>query len=307
MVIKPRHLKIGDTIGICAPSGPPDPEKLTAGTTFLRNLGFETVFGESVRKRWGYLAGPDEERAEDLHCMFEDPTIDAIFCARGGTGSLRVLSHLDMQRLTGHPKILLGYSDITSLQLALYTKLKWISFYGPLVAVDLVIKSLSGEETGPDWFNMLMGTNAQPTVIGGSPLLGGQARGRLLGGCLSLVRSLCGTEFVPDEDGIVFFWEDTKEDPYRIDLMLAQLRLSGFLDRISAMLIGQLVDCVPRDQEPSLSITDIVLDYCRPLDIPVITDLPFGHGPGHVVMPQGALVEVDGDQGRFTLLETVVS
>ncbi|MFC1850682.1 LD-carboxypeptidase [candidate division CSSED10-310 bacterium] len=307
MLVKPRKLYYGDTIGVIAPGGPPDTDRLKSGIELLEELGFSVVAGASLAQRRGYLAGEDRDRAAELMAMFEDPGIDAIFCARGGTGSGRLLPYLDFEKLSPHPKIFVGYSDVTCLQLAFHQQMHWCSFYGPMVAVDLVAKTNSDIRAESVWFQMLTGQGPGHEVIQGKSLFPGSATGPLVGGCLSLIQSLCGSSYFPDLDGAILFLEEVNEEPYRIDRMLTHLKLCHHFENLAGVLVGELKDCHPKDDEPSLSIEQILADHFGPLEIPLIMDLPFGHGTGHQVLPIGVRAEMNGQEGYYRLLEKAVS
>ena len=303
--IKPAKLRGGDTIGIIAPGSPMDKARLTRGIDYLEKKGYEIVLGKSVNNERGYLAGTDAERAEDINAFFADPNISAIFCARGGYGSSRLLSKLDYDTILKNPKILVGYSDITSLQLAILTKTNMVTFSGPMVAIEM--GSGIHKTTEADFWNVV--TNNQPVfnISGDLPLTmlqSGTTKGRILGGCLSIIVTLLGTEFCPDFGGTLLFLEDVGEAPYKIDRCFSQLQNAGVLDKIAGILLGAFVNCDP--ENTGITIDEIISDYTAGLDIPVVKDLAYGHIERKFTIPIGVEAELCADKGRLSLLESAV-
>ncbi|NIS26616.1 LD-carboxypeptidase [candidate division KSB1 bacterium] len=283
-------------------------ERLEKGVNYLLQNGFQIKLGESVRKECGYLAGKDDERAADVNDMFSDPDVAAIFCTRGGYGTPRILDKIDYPQIKRTPKILVGYSDITALQLAILKKANVVTFSGPMVAVEMGKGIKPFTETR--FWKLLTDSNEQVkfTGINGNLrcLKKGRAGGRLLGGCLSLICSLLGTDFLPDFRNAILFIEDVGEEPYKIDRKLTQLKLSGILHRIGGLVIGRFEDCVPPSDSPSLTIDEILHDLTSDLDIPVVMDLPYGHIDIKYTLPVGVQAFLDADQGSLEILESPV-
>lgn len=306
MSIIPHAIKPGDLIAITAPSSPPIEEKLTIGIKLLEDLGFQVLLGKSLFERRGFLAGEDKSRAAELMEFFNNPEVKAIFCSRGGTGSLRILPHIDFRSLRGKNKVFMGYSDITVLQLSFYTILDWVSFYGPMVAVDLLQMTNKAFPENSNWYSLISGKGYINKIVRGKPFISGKAEGKLLGGCLTLIQAMAGTAYFPKDQNIVLFWEDVGEAPYRLDRMLNHLRLTGLFERITAVLVGKMKNCDSSSKEPTLSISDILKDNFADYNIPIITELPFGHGNGQLVMPIGVQVHVDGERGEIHFIENAV-
>ena len=308
-VLKPERLRPGDTIGVVSPASPMKPERLDAGVAYLESRGYRVKLGRHVREAHGFLAGSDEARAEDLMAMFRDPEVRAIFCSRGGYGTPRLLDLIDYDLVRQHAKILVGYSDLTALQLAIWQRARLVTFSGPMVAVEMALGIDSFTEewfwrtlTVPEALGQLAGT-------GGARLdavNGGRAHGRLLGGCLSLVGSLLGTSFDPDWSGAIFLAEEIQEDPYRIDRWLAQMSHAGVLQRIAGAVLGQFIDCVPTGETPSLPVEEVLADNLTRRSIPVLSGLPYGHGNRKYTLPIGVECRVDAEQGVLEILEAAV-
>lgn len=302
---KPPALQAGDRIAVIAPSGPPDPIRLEKGIELLESSGFSVVRGGSLTQRRGYLAGPDQSRALEFENVMSDPDIKAVFAARGGTGALRLLPLIDFSAFQD-PKIFMGYSDATVLQMALFHKLRWPSLYGPMVGVDLLEKTHHEGSSPSPWLHALTSPSIESLSLKGKTFQPGVADGILIGGCLTLIQAMLDTGYLPVGEEMIFFWEDVGEDPYKIDRMLTQLKLSGFLDSMVAMVVGELHRCSPTDDEPSLSIEEIIGDHFAAAGIPVLLDVPFGHGVHKGVVPIGCRARVQGDASSLILKEGLV-
>ena len=313
--MKPPKLQAGSVIGLVAPASPiPSAEVLKRGQTVLEEMGFRVKMGRHVQGRRHYLAGQDSDRAEDLNAMFADPEVEAVFCARGGYGAARLLDRLDFAALQAHPKVLLGYSDITALHLAVYRRIGLVSFYGPMVTTEMA--RTFRQETRRRLLDALMNTRPpEPisTVQRNSPpmiIRPGAVQGRLVGGCLSVLVTLLGSDYMPSLDGAVLFLEDLDEEPYRLDRYLTQLRLCGALSRVSGVAVGQLVNCEPRQDRADYIRThgslDVLRDRLGDLGVPVLAGLGFGHGRHQATLPQGVMVRLEADAGRLLFLESGV-
>src|SRR5919197_4079278 len=227
---KPLRIRSGDVVGVIAPAGAVDGERVGAGVALLEGWGLRVEVGSAVLKRRAYLAGSDEERLADLVQMMEDPRVRAVFCARGGYGSQRLVPRLDLAPLARQPKPIVGYSDVSALLNAAVAA-GVVAVHGPMVASDMARglsprseASLRALLTDPAW---LWEAEAPETVRPG------RATGRLLGGCLSVLVATLGTPHAPDTDGTILFLEDVGERPYRLDRLLTQLRQAGKLDRVA--------------------------------------------------------------------------
>ncbi|MEJ5304420.1 MAG: LD-carboxypeptidase [Ignavibacteria bacterium] len=311
-VIKPKHLQKGDLIGLISPASIPDNlEKINQSVVYFEKLGYKVIVGKNVGKVRGYLAGTDEERLEDFHSMFSNKEVKAIFCVRGGYGSIRFLDKINFNLIKKNPKIFVGYSDITVLQLAIFQKTGLITFAGPMATVDF-----SGEVdkfTEENFWRMINSTkpfgkfkNPQGEKI--SCITKGKAKGRLLGGNLSLVCSLIGTPYLPKFDKSILFLEEVEEKPYRIDRFFAQMRLAKIFDKVAGIVLCNFTDCEETDpSKKSLSLNDVVSDYFSNLKKPVVYNLIHGHIKSKNTIPIGALAEIDCSKGIVELKESCVS
>lgn len=304
------------TMGVVAPAGPSEENERTRfALDIVRSLGFRVKEGQHLFRKTQYLAGTDAERASDLMAMFTDPSVDAIFCLRGGYGASRTLPLLDYDTIRKNPKALIGYSDITSLLNTLFLKTGLIGFHGPIASQSFT------DYTFEEFQKVLFAAEA-PLPIGAAPpfdagpgrveednritvFRGGKARGRLIGGNLSLISHLIGTPYEPDFKDRILFLEDVHETPYRIDRMLTQLWLAGQLQQVSGIAFGKFTEA--ESQGNSFSVEEVIAQRCQSLGVPVIRGLMIGHIEDQTTVPVGAMAELDGDAGTLTLLESAVS
>ena len=297
-MIKPSKLEPGDPVGIVSPAGPVDQNDLEPDLHFLKTKGFSIHVAPHVYDRREYLAGNDVDRLFDLHRMFQNPEIKAVFCARGGYGSLRLLDRIDYDLIRQNPKIIVGYSDITALLTAVFKKTGLVTFHGPMV------KGLSSlpEKTRASLFKII---SAEETVsfnpMEGRPLSRGKAIGPIMGGNLSLLCGLTGTPFMPNLDGCILFLEDRGEAPYRMDRMLTHLKLTGALEKIAGLITGHFIDC----GDPG-DIDRLVKEQFGPMNIPIATGFPLGHGPENTTLPLGIPAELNTDAMTLSLLASAV-
>ena len=295
---KPPRLRPGDLIGIISPAGPVDESELQPDLRLLESSGVGIHVAPHVYDRHGYLAGDDETRLSDLHAMFEDRRIKAIYCARGGYGTLRLLDKIDYDLIREHPKIIVGYSDITALLLAINKKTGLVTFHGPMVRGFSALHDSSREAL----FRLI--SSNQPvsfSPMAGNSLIAGRATGPLVGGNLSLICHLTGTPFLPSLDKVILFIEDIGEPLYRIDRMLTYLALTNRLKGIAGLIGGEFIDCGDN------SAIDNLLDTlaCN-LDIPLTTGFPVGHGLTNLTLPLGLPAQLDTDSMTLSLLESCV-
>jgi muramoyltetrapeptide carboxypeptidase len=293
----------GDRVGVAALSGPVDPERLARGVEALRRLGFVPVLADNLLARHGLFAGGDAERLDAFHRLAADPGLRAVFFARGGYGLMRVLPGIDWDLLRRHPRAYVGYSDLTPFLLEVVRRLGLVAFHGPLVAADLA-RGLSREEE-----DSLLGALAgcypadQPfTRWLRAPREGGEVRGTLLGGCLSLLTSTLGTPFSPDLEGGIVFWEDVNEPPYRLDRMLTHLGLSGNLGNIAGMIVGHLGESQDPDGEP-VDWPALIADGLARFSWPLAWGLESGHVAPNRTLPVGLPARLDGEARRLVLGE----
>jgi muramoyltetrapeptide carboxypeptidase len=317
MPIIPGHLEYGDTIGIVAPASPPsDPKSIDRSVAALERLGFRAKLAANVRKRRGFLAGADRERAADLMRMFHDPKVKAIVCARGGYGSSRLLPLLDYSAIRVHPKILVGYSDITSLHCALLRKSNLASFHGPMLNSDF-IKEHCPDFTRQSFLRTLMRPCPAGSICRGYPkrtvsiLRRGRVSGALVGGNISLLCATLGTPYLPAFKGRILFLEDMDEAPFRFDRMLTQLLNAGLLQQVAGVAIGINKNCKDRKArkagEYRQTLEDVLAERLLPLRVPVVVGLPFGHVPWNATLPVGIRATLDARQGDLLIEERAVS
>jgi len=286
-LIPPPRLRAGATIGVAAVSGPVEEGKLGRGVASLREKGYAVVEASNLRARRGFLAGEDEERAAGYRQLLFDPAVEAIFFARGGYGSSRILRYLDPGELRANAKIHLGGSDLTALFAFLWYHAKLVTFYGPMVAVEMAAGTLD-----LDWQSVLRGDPHAPHRIGRDDVVrAGRAEGVLAGGCLSLLASLAGTPEAILGDGVILFWEDTGEDTYRLDRLLTQLERSGTFDGLRGMVIGSVVP--RRDVESSETVRKYLFERFAHAPFPVAMGLAAGHLPQPRTLALGVPVRLD--------------
>jgi len=290
-------------IGLIAPAGPAALDVEKAGQ-WMRARGHELRIFPGVYERDGYLAGSDDVRLRDLHAAFADPDIDAIFCLRGGYGTPRLLDRLDYDLLSANPKPFVGYSDITALHLAISRYAGFVTFHGPMFNADLL--GDKQQPTESSLFSMLRGqlgagsVVAHPVAYPLTTLEPGIARGRLLGGNLSMIAAVMGTAYEIDAEGIILLIEDVNEPIYRIDRLLTHLRLAGKLEQIAGVLVGDVAGVDKAALERLLKQT------FAPLCIPVLSGWRSGHCDPNLTLPMGALVRLDAGAQRVVLEQDVV-
>jgi muramoyltetrapeptide carboxypeptidase len=305
----PPALPPGGTIAVVAPSSPGNPERLEAGIAALQRLGFRIRTGAHLGERYGHHAGSDRDRAGDVNAAFLDPEIDAIFCARGGSGSIRILPFLQYEQIACQPKLFVGYSDVTSVQLALLKKAELPTIFGPMVTPNFA------RPLAPECLDALWRLACRPAAAGTlrdarevrpfRALHGGTAQGPLAGGTLALVVATLGTPFEVELDGRLLFFEDVNESPARIERYLTQLLQAGLLERAAGFVIGTApydeLDC-----QRFLTLEQIYRDLLLPLGRPLVYDLPIGHEPDPIPLPLGLTAELDADRGTLRILEPLV-
>jgi muramoyltetrapeptide carboxypeptidase len=288
-LIVPPFLEPGDTIGIATPASPYDREPFEAGLTILRQWGYSAQLGRRGIRKKKYLAGSDAERAAELMDLFQDPTIKAVLCARGGYGAMRLLELLDYREIKRNPKLFIGFSDITVLLLACFHRAHLLTCHGPMVTTLARLTAASRDQFRFTLRGVFLESLPLPRQ---GKIHGGRAQGLLLGGNLTLLAHLIGTSFEPEWDRAILFVEDDGEPGYRLDRLFVHLRLAGVLGRIRGLLLGRMsaAGLTKKDFE-------VIRETFTGLDIPIWQGLPFGHGRENLTLPVGAPVELDGEQG----------
>ena len=314
-LVKPPALKPGDAVSCITPSTfVTNPESRQQAERIITALGLKPKFGRNTGKRWGYLGGTVEERVADLHEAFRDPETKAVFCVRGGYGAAMLLDKLDYNLFRRHPKILLGYSDITALHLAIHQTSRLVTLHGPTAldpfneyTFNLLKRALFeakplGELSNPPEKNPLRPLHPVRT------LRGGKASGPLIGGNLTLISTTMGTPWEIQTEGKILFLEDVGEQPYSMDRMLTQLRLAGKFNGIKGLMLGECNDCRPREFRPAfestLSLPEVYDHVLAGLEVPVVSGLAFGHTEDQFPLPLGGHATLDADRATVTIEES---
>lgn len=300
-VHKPRRLMPGARIGVIAPAGCVEPNALNCGLEAIRAEGFDVELGANIFARKGYLAGEAEGRAADLRGFFERRDIDAIFCARGGFGSVQLLPHLNSE-LKNYPKIFVGYSDITILLNWLRQTCGMVTFHAPMVAEDIA-RGLSAQGKAHLW-RTLRGERDDWSVRLDASVRPGIANAEMIGGCLSILVTTLGTPYEIDTKGKILFIEDIGERPYRIERMLTHLQLAAKLDGVAGVVFGDFTNC---EDQGSRGIGEIITEMFRDAPYPVAMGMRAGHGQENLALPFGARIRLDGTTARLNLLESPVA
>jgi muramoyltetrapeptide carboxypeptidase len=306
--IKPKKLRRGDLIGIISPaSAPNDMSLVECGVKYIESLGYRTILGKNVGKLRGYLAGTDEDRVDDIHQMFGDKNVKAIFCLRGGYGAIRLLDKIDFKLIQKDPKIFVGFSEITALQMAFLHRANLITFAGPMVVSNFSSDISSFTE---DNFWRTITSRSKPgkiQIIADQQLLKieiGEATGRLIGGNLSVFSSLLGTGYLPELKNKILFLEEIDEPPYKIDRMLNQLKLNKSFKQLNGIILGSFSDCVEKDKNKNtLSLEEVWKDYFDTIKMPVIHSFPHGHIKDMVTFPFGIKMKINVKKGFVEFME----
>jgi muramoyltetrapeptide carboxypeptidase len=285
--IRPPRLKTGDTIGIVAPAGPFDPKNFSQGLSTLESLGFRTRVSDEIFEKTGYLAGNDAQRARLVNRLFKDPAINAIVCARGGFGSLRILPLVDFDVIRKNPKVFIGFSDITALLTSITARSGLVSFHGPVVTTlanapeitrNTLLRAISSD----------LPLEVQPA--NGVVIQAGRAQGSIIGGNLTTLCHLLGTPFEPRFKHRIVLLEDQGEAPYRIDRMLFQMKLAGCFDGIAGLVLGSFEGCGSLD-----AVFQVFEEHFRDISVPILAGFDVGHGEQNLTMPLGIDATLDTD------------
>ena len=312
--LKPKRLSPGDTVALVSPSGATATRNDAAIVKEnMEALGFKVKFGAHLLDRYGYLGGQDADRAADLMAAFADPGVAGIVAMKGGWGCARILRLLDYEVIRRNPKVLIGYSDITALLLGLHAKTGLVTFHGPIgldpwngFTVNFFRKVIMEAEPVTLKNAAEVGDHLTQVENRVQTIVPGVATGLLRGGCLSIVSSLIGTEFVPGWDDAILFVEDINEEIYRVDRMMTHLALAGVLRQVKGFIFGRCTDCDPGEGYGSLTLEQVLDDHVKPLGIPAWYGAMFGHLPMKFTMPVGISARVDAEKGTIELLEPAV-
>jgi muramoyltetrapeptide carboxypeptidase len=300
VVVRGGVLKAGDTVMLVSPSGPPARERVEAGIAMLTGWGLTVEVAPGAFERTGYLAGGDTSRLADLNAALRDHRVRAVICTRGGYGAQRIVDGIDIEAVRADPKLLVGFSDITALQITLYRRAELAGLHAPMAAWN-------PDRTGADSANSLRAAlmTTDPVIVAvrageeteGVRISGPPVTGTLIGGNLCLIASTIGTPDMPDLTGAILLIEDVNEAPYKIDRMLTHLRRSGVLSGIVGVAVGQFTGCA---DGWSTTVVDVLTERLGDLGVPVLGGLPIGHGPGQLSVPVGVPATLDSTVGTLT-------
>lgn len=315
-LVKPPRLRFGDTIGLIAPGGYTDLEAVARAVAKIEGMGFKVRPGANLMAIYGNYAGSVEQRLDDLHAMFSDPEVRAIWCIRGGSGCISLLASIDYALVRARPKILIGYSDITALHLALLRHAGLVTFHGPVAGSgrsDYAMRHMLAVlmDPQPEYSIGMAPENAVKALaephFAIRTAVHGQATGRLVGGNLSLLAALMGTPFAADFRDALLFIEEVNEAPYRIDRWLTQLDLAVGLRHAAGVMVGICENCVANEGENSLSLQETLELHLQPLRRPAVSGYSFGHIRHQFTLPVGIRARLDTLRQTVTLLEPAVS
>jgi muramoyltetrapeptide carboxypeptidase len=313
--IRPARLRPGDTVALVAPASANFLQAdIEQALRLVEALGLKPKPGANLAKRHGYLAGDDRQRAADVNAAFADPEVKGILAIRGGWGCARVLPHLDYDLARRHPKALVGYSDITALLLALHARAGLVTFHGPIGLSAWTAFSVEHaravlfEAQAPTLANILVDDGRLvPENWRTRTLTPGVARGRLLGGNLTVLSHLLGTPYLPDWDGALLFLEDINEDIYRMDRMFTHLALAGVLARVAGVVFGTCSECEPGSGYGALTLEEVLAEHVSSLGVPAYSGAMIGHLDDQFTLPLGVEAELDASAGTLRLLAPAVA
>jgi muramoyltetrapeptide carboxypeptidase len=315
-LIKPQRLFAGAVIGLVAPGGCTTEAAIAKAVRNIESLGCRVKLGANLRAVFGNYAGTAQQRIEDLHAMFLDPAVDAIWAIRGGSGCISLLSGLDYALIRAHPKILLGYSDITALHLAIHRQAGLVTFHGPVASStlsDYAREQMLAVLADPQPATVIPMSSANAYQGLSDPLYAvrtvhaGIATGTLMGGNLSMVSALAGTPYAADIAGALLFLEDVNEAPYRIDRWLTQLDLAGGLRNAAGVIVGICENCGPEAGDVSLTLAQTLALHLDPLAVPAVTGYSIGHIRNQCTLPIGLHATLDTRRQTITLHDSAVS
>jgi len=303
----PPRLRAGDTVGLVTPGSYITDAGLEKAVVILESLGLRVKRGKHLRAENGFTAGTDAERLADLHAMFADPGVRAVWCARGGYGCGRLLPQIDYKLIRRNPKILIGYSDITALAIAITKETGLVTYHGPVASsdfTDFTLGHLRGAVLAGGQYLPVTRPAATPegSVYAGYTIRAGRATGPLWGGNLSLLAASAGTDYAPPVRGSLLFIEEIGESPYRIDRMLTQLRQAWDLRRCAGIALGVFRGCEANTDDRSLTLRETLTERLGDLGVPVAYGLPIGHIPEMCTLPMGVRAELDTEALRLRIM-----
>lgn len=313
-IVKPERLRVGDTVGLIAPANATFlPVELDVARETLEALGLRVKAGAHLLDRYGYFAGRDAQRAADVNAMFADPEVRAVLALRGGWGSARLLPHLDYELIRRHPKILMGYSDVTALLNAVHARTGLVTFHGPVgisTWTPFSVEHMAAALFEGDALTLANPVELRDGLVQAEDRIQvvtpGRARGRLLGGNLTVLSAIVGSPYMPAMDGAILFLEDTGEQVYRMDRMLTHLGLASVLGRLRGFVFGRCTDCKPGEGYGALTLDEVLTDHVKPLGIPAFRGAMIGHIDRQFTVPVGLEAEMDAEAGTIRLLEPAV-
>jgi muramoyltetrapeptide carboxypeptidase len=304
-LVRPPRLQPGDTVALLSPASPPHPaSQVDRARAVLAGLGLRVRLGKHASSRLGYLAGTDAQRAGDLQAALLDPKIKAIFCTRGGYGCARLLEKLDLSAARRHPKILVGFSDVTSLHLAWQAQ-GLVSFWGPMPGVAPGLNAFSLRHLQKALMSAAPLGQVPVRPSAAQTLRPGKAEGVLTGGTLTLLATSLGTPYAFNARGCIVFMEDEGEEPYKVDRLLTQLLAAGRLKNAAGIVLGIFTGKRPKvfPARRSWSLQEVLADRLRPLRIPVFSGLSLGHIPNQITLPYGVRARMDAGSCSLEVLE----
>ena len=316
--LKAKRLKAGDTVGLVAPASAINQDvEVDIARESLEGLGLKVKIGQHLRDKHGYLAGDDKARADDINRFFKDDDLAGVIAIRGGWGSARLLPYVDFDAIRKNPKVFMGYSDITALHNAIQAKTGLITFHGPIglgrwdawsvnwlkrVLFDAEAVTMSNKKDLSERNSLTQVDNRTRTITAG------KARGKMMGGNLTVLTSILGSSFVPDYSGAILFLEDVQENLYRIDRMLTSLKLAGILDKAKGVIFGMCSQCSPgNDNYSALTLEEILEDHIKSLGVPAWQGAMIGHDTPQWTVPFGLDVEIDAKACTVTMTEPGVA
>jgi muramoyltetrapeptide carboxypeptidase len=307
VVIKPPALKAGDTIAITSPAGAVwNDDQVVKFSKIIQKLGFKVILGKTLTQKFGYFAGTDEERANELNLYFKDKGVQGIFCMKGGWGCARLLERLDYTAIKNNPKVLMGFSDITSLLVAITARTGLITFHGP-------VGNSGWNDFTVGYVKSILMNKEAPVLMPGPAeedkavvYQGGKATGILVGGNLSVLSAIIGSSYLPNWKNKILFLEETEEEPYSIDRMLTQLKLARVLNNVSGIVFGKCVKCLAEEPDKSFTFQQVLEQHLKPLGIPAFYGAMIGHIENKLTVPLGIKAEMDATAGTIQLLESSV-